>query len=74
MKAINETGKTLTPEKTPPLDRIDRTILKTLQVDASISNVALAEKVRLSPCGLSAARGAAQGKWCYQRCGGAAER
>ena len=49
MKAINETGKTLTPEKTPPLDRIDRTILKTLQVDASISNVALAEKVRLSP-------------------------
>ncbi|MGY2339000.1 Lrp/AsnC family transcriptional regulator [Pseudomonas sp. SDO5532_S415] len=32
-----------------PLDRIDRAILKALQRDASISNVALAEKVKLSP-------------------------
>lgn len=31
------------------LDRIDRAILKTLQKDASISNVVLAEKVKLSP-------------------------
>lgn len=31
------------------LDRIDRAILKALQRDASISNVALAEKVKLSP-------------------------
>src|SRR5471030_2686833 len=31
-----------------PLDRTDRAILKTLQRDASISNVALAEKVKLS--------------------------
>ncbi|NQD94000.1 Lrp/AsnC family transcriptional regulator [Pseudomonas sp. CrR25] len=31
------------------LDRTDRAILKTLQRDASISNVALAEKVKLSP-------------------------
>lgn len=32
-----------------PLDRTDRAILKALQRDASISNVALAEKVKLSP-------------------------
>lgn len=31
-----------------PLDRTDRAILKVLQRDASISNVALAEKVKLS--------------------------
>ena len=31
------------------LDRTDRAILKTLQKDASVSNVALAEKVSLSP-------------------------
>lgn len=31
------------------LDRTDRAILKSLQKDASVSNVALAEKVRLSP-------------------------
>ncbi|MGY2186817.1 Leucine-responsive regulatory protein [compost metagenome] len=31
------------------LDRTDRAILKALQRDASISNVALAEKVKLSP-------------------------
>jgi DNA-binding Lrp family transcriptional regulator len=35
---------------TPPgLDRTDRTILRQLQRDASISNVALADKVHLSP-------------------------
>jgi DNA-binding Lrp family transcriptional regulator len=32
-----------------PLDRIDRAILRALQKDASISNVALAAKVHLSP-------------------------
>lgn len=32
-----------------PLDRTDRAILKALQRDASVSNVALAEKVKLSP-------------------------
>jgi DNA-binding Lrp family transcriptional regulator len=32
-----------------PLDRIDRAILKALQHDASISNVSLAAKVKLSP-------------------------
>lgn len=31
------------------LDRVDRTILRLLQRDASISNVALADKVHLSP-------------------------
>src|SRR5258708_25685922 len=31
------------------LDRVDRAILRTLQRDASISNVALATKVNLSP-------------------------
>jgi len=36
--------------KTPlQLDRVDRTILRLLQRDASISNVALADKVHLSP-------------------------
>jgi DNA-binding Lrp family transcriptional regulator len=39
-------GKTV-PVPQPP-DRTDRAILKTLQRDASISNVALAEKVKLS--------------------------
>ena len=39
-----------TQEATPPeLDRIDRAILRTLQRDGSISNVALARKVSLSP-------------------------
>ncbi|WFF41467.1 winged helix-turn-helix transcriptional regulator [Salinicola endophyticus] len=33
----------------PPLDRIDRQILDVLQHDASLSNVALAERVNLSP-------------------------
>ena len=33
----------------PDLDRVDRAILRSLQRDASISNVALAQKVHLSP-------------------------
>ncbi|MDU8499825.1 winged helix-turn-helix transcriptional regulator [Pseudomonas syringae] len=49
MKAINERTKKSASDVVPLLDRIDRTILKTLQRDASISNVALAEKVKLSP-------------------------
>jgi len=38
--------------KTKPLDRIDMTILKTLQADGRITNVELAQKVNLSasPC------------------------
>jgi DNA-binding Lrp family transcriptional regulator len=36
-------------EAMPRLDRIDRAILRTLQRDASLSNVALAAKVNLSP-------------------------
>ena len=43
------------------LDRTDKAILRQLQRDASLSNVALAEKVHLSPpARLPAARGAAQ--------------
>lgn len=34
---------------TPELDRIDKAILRALQRDASISNIALARKVSLSP-------------------------
>ncbi|UBT78398.1 Lrp/AsnC family transcriptional regulator [Pseudomonas amygdali] len=49
MKAINERTKKSVGDVAPLLDRIDRAILKTLQRDASISNVALAEKVKLSP-------------------------
>ncbi|WP_122377896.1 Lrp/AsnC family transcriptional regulator, partial [Pseudomonas cannabina] len=49
MKAINERTKKPGADTAPLLDRIDRAILKTLQRDASISNVALAEKVKLSP-------------------------
>ncbi|RMO93040.1 Transcriptional regulator, AsnC family [Pseudomonas syringae pv. tagetis] len=49
MKAINERAKKPGADTPPLLDRIDRAILKTLQRDASISNVALAEKVKLSP-------------------------
>ncbi|MBX8529407.1 Lrp/AsnC family transcriptional regulator [Pseudomonas cichorii] len=48
MKAINERSKKPDTALAPLLDRIDRAILKTLQRDASISNVALAEKVKLS--------------------------
>jgi DNA-binding Lrp family transcriptional regulator len=50
LKATNETTRAASPATAgPELDRIDRAILKTLQRDASISNVALAEKVKLSP-------------------------
>ncbi|WP_257112144.1 Lrp/AsnC family transcriptional regulator [Pseudomonas ficuserectae] len=49
MKAINERTKKFAGDVAPLMDRIDRAILKTLQRDASISNVALAEKVKLSP-------------------------
>lgn len=49
MKAINERGNSQQPGPPPVLDRIDKAILRTLQRDASISNVALAEKVSLSP-------------------------
>ncbi|WP_024680425.1 Lrp/AsnC family transcriptional regulator [Pseudomonas syringae] len=49
MKAINERARKPSVDAAPLLDRIDRAILKTLQRDASISNVALAEKVKLSP-------------------------
>ena len=49
MNATNTHKKTGTPSPEPhPLDRTDRAILKALQRDASISNVALAEKVKLS--------------------------
>lgn len=49
MNATNHHRKPATPGAEPyPLDRTDRAILKTLQRDASISNVALAEKVKLS--------------------------
>ncbi len=42
----------MTNSKIKPLDRIDMTILATLQRDARISNVDLAEKINLSasPC------------------------
>ncbi|RMN98397.1 AsnC family transcriptional regulator [Pseudomonas coronafaciens pv. coronafaciens] len=49
MKAINESARKSGAVMAPLLDRIDRAILKTLQRDASISNVALAGKVKLSP-------------------------
>ncbi|SFW21844.1 MULTISPECIES: Lrp/AsnC family transcriptional regulator [Pseudomonas] len=49
MSAINTRKKPTETAPTPqPLDRTDRAILKALQRDASISNVALAEKVKLS--------------------------
>ena len=49
MSATNSRNKGTSPATEPPaLDRTDRAILKTLQRDASISNVALAEKVKLS--------------------------
>jgi len=50
VKAINTSARVGSP--TAPgleLDRIDRAILKALQRDASIANVALAEHVKLSP-------------------------
>ena len=50
MKAINERDKAGGPHLAGlELDRTDRAILKALQKDASVSNVALAEKVKLSP-------------------------
>ncbi|MBD9585450.1 Lrp/AsnC family transcriptional regulator [Pseudomonas sp. PDM03] len=49
MNATNTHRKPGTSSPEPhPLDRTDRAILKALQRDASISNVALAEKVKLS--------------------------
>lgn len=49
MSATNTRKKPSETASTPqPLDRTDRAILKALQRDASISNVALAEKVKLS--------------------------
>ncbi|MBZ9784988.1 Lrp/AsnC family transcriptional regulator [Pseudomonas sp. REP124] len=50
MNATNNHKRSNTQAAEPiPLDRTDRAILKALQRDASISNVALAEKVKLSP-------------------------
>jgi DNA-binding Lrp family transcriptional regulator len=50
LKATNESNRAANPAAPGlELDRIDRAILKTLQRDASISNVALADKVKLSP-------------------------
>ncbi|WP_053183834.1 Lrp/AsnC family transcriptional regulator [Pseudomonas thivervalensis] len=49
MKATNTQKKPGVAAPMPqPLDRTDRAILKALQRDASISNVTLAEKVKLS--------------------------
>ncbi|MFB4393640.1 MULTISPECIES: Lrp/AsnC family transcriptional regulator [unclassified Pseudomonas] len=49
MKATNERGAGKQKPLEPiTLDRTDRAILRTLQQDASISNVALADKVKLS--------------------------
>jgi DNA-binding Lrp family transcriptional regulator len=49
MNAIKVRGqKVVSAEATPDLDRIDKQILRTLQRDASMSNVALARKVSLS--------------------------
>ncbi|WP_207265800.1 Lrp/AsnC family transcriptional regulator [Pseudomonas sp. GW101-3H06] len=50
MNATNNHKKSSDKAAEPAqLDRTDRAILKALQRDASISNVALAEKVKLSP-------------------------
>ncbi|MFU2325616.1 Lrp/AsnC family transcriptional regulator [Pseudomonas sp. NFX98] len=50
MNATNKHKKASEKAAEPmQLDRTDRAILKALQRDASISNVALAEKVKLSP-------------------------
>lgn len=49
MKATNEREQKKPSLSGPPqLDRIDRAILRALQQDASIANVALADKVKLS--------------------------
>jgi DNA-binding Lrp family transcriptional regulator len=42
-------GKSETPDALKQLDRVDRAILRSLQRDASLSNVSLAAKVHLSP-------------------------
>lgn len=51
--AISKTTKLRPPREAataaPSLDRVDRAILRSLQRDASLSNVALAAKVHLSP-------------------------
>ena len=53
MKKTNQKTKVRASLENSPaaasLDRIDRAILRSLQKDASISNVALAHKVHLSP-------------------------
>jgi len=50
MRATKSQPSSAPPEALPhTLDRIDRAILRLLQRDASISNVALAGKVNLSP-------------------------
>ena len=53
MVARNRTTKVRRPKEVvaapPGLDRTDRAILRSLQRDASMSNVALAHKVHLSP-------------------------
>jgi DNA-binding Lrp family transcriptional regulator len=50
MRAARSSGKARRTEVPQgELDRIDRAILKALQRDASLSNVALASKVHLSP-------------------------
>jgi DNA-binding Lrp family transcriptional regulator len=50
MRASQASGKKVAAEPAKgDLDRIDRAILRALQRDASISNVALAAKVNLSP-------------------------
>ena len=47
--AMKLTGRSAAPaDAVPALDRIDRAILRQLQQDASISNVSLAAKVKLS--------------------------
>jgi DNA-binding Lrp family transcriptional regulator len=46
---LRQQGKATAPTVPAPLDRTDRAILKALQRDASISNVALSAKVNLSP-------------------------
>jgi len=50
MCATNLTShRKIQPPEAPTLDRLDKAILKSLQRDASISNVALSAKVNLSP-------------------------
>ena len=50
VRGLAATRATATAEADPlqSLDRIDRAILRQLQTDASISNVALAARVKLS--------------------------